>query len=354
MRARPLALAASVLALLWAAAPAGAAGSGYPYAHYDGPGSNPATYTWTDPGGNPFSPYGYAYRNCTDYAAWRLATSNRFADYRDLGNASGWAGAARARGYRVDHRPSRGAVAWWGGELFHGFGHVAWVADAYRGSVELFEYNHLGTGRFDKRLVPRRAPDAYIHFRDLRAHPRDGEFLAVPGGRAYRLVGGAPIPVVHWPSFGGRHPVLLVGRGVFARLAAQPADGSYVTAAAHPYAIAGGAPIAIGSWSRIGGRQRTTRIDAAALAHAGGGGFWRHLRRFPRDGTVLRAGPHGRLYRTEGGAPSPIRSLPSGTRAVVVDPAAIRNAGRPGIWRFLRRPPARSGPSAAARAGRHR
>lgn len=341
MRVRTLALVALALALSATPAPASAAGGGYPYALYDGPGSNPATYTWTDSSGNGFSPYGYAYRNCTDYVAWRLATTNHFHDYLGLGNASGWAGSARARGYLVNHRAARGAVAWWGGELFHGFGHVAWVANAYRGAVEVFEYNHLGTGRFDKRRIPSRAPDAYIHFKDLRARPRDREFLAVPGGRAYRLVGGAPIPVSRWSRFGGRHPVLLVGRAVFARLRAQPADGTHVTAAGHPYVIAGGAPIAIGSWSRIGGRRRATRIDAAALARAGGGGRWRHLRRFPRDGTVLRAGPRGRLYRTEGGAPSPIRALPAGTRAVVVDPAAIRNAGKAGVWRFLRHPPAR-------------
>ncbi len=348
MLTRGLALGSLALLLLATQAPASSARGSYPYASYDGPGSNPATYTWTDPSGNGFSPYGYAYRNCTDYAAWRLATTNRFQDYMGLGNASGWAESARARGFRVDHRPARGAVAWWGGELFHGFGHVAWVANAYRGAVELYEYNHLGTGRFDRRRVPSRAPDAYIHFRDLQARPSDGEFLAKPGGRAHRLVGGAPIPVGHWSSFGGRHPVLLVGRAVFARLSAQPADGTYVTAARHPYVIAGGAPIAIGSWQRIGGRQRTTRIDPAALAHAGGGGFWRHLRRLPRNGTVLRAGPRGRLFRTRGGVPRPIHALPAGARAVVVDPMAIRNAGKPGVWRFLRA--ARDGAGAQQRA----
>ncbi len=339
MRARTVALAVLVVALSVLAAPAAAATGGYPYAHYDGPGSDPAGYTWTDPSGNWESPYGYAYRNCTDYVAWRLATTNGFQDYLGLGNASGWAAAARARGYRVDHTPARGAVAWWGGELFGGFGHVAWVAAAYRGSVEVFEYNHHGTGRFDRRRIPTGAPDAYIHFRDLAARPRDGQFLAVPGGRAFRLVGGAPLPVTGWSGFGGRHPVLLVGRRVFARLARLPADGTYLTAAGHPYVVAGGAPIAIGSRRRVGGLRRATRIDPAVLAHAGGRGLWRHLRRFPADGTILRAGPGGHLYRVRDGAPVPIRSRSAGERAVVVDPAAIRNAGRPGRWRFLRRAP---------------
>ncbi|HEX8752854.1 MAG TPA: CHAP domain-containing protein [Solirubrobacterales bacterium] len=333
-------LAAALLAIAAASAgPARAAGGhgGYPYWSYDGPGSNPATYTWTDAAGNGFSPYGYAYRNCTDYVAWKLSTANHFGDFRGLGNASGWAASARARGYRVDHTPARGAVAWWGSELFGGFGHVAWVANAFAGSVELDEYNHLGTGRFDTRRVPTRAPDAYIHFRDLPVILRPGDFLTAPGeGGAYRLVGGAPVPVAHWQDFGGAHPVLLVSRSAFGRLPGYPANGTFVTAAGHPYRFAGGAPIAIGSWSRIGGKRPATRIDPAALARAGGSGRWSHVRRYPRDHTILRAGPLGRLFTTRGGVPRPLSLLPPGRRAVVVDPAAIENAGRPGVWRFLR------------------
>jgi surface antigen len=322
-----------------AAARAGAATGGYPYWSYDGPGSNPATYTWTDARGNGFSPYGYAYRNCTDFAAWKLSTANRFGGYRGLGNASSWATRARARGYRVDHTPARGAIAWWGGELFHGFGHVAWVVNVYVGSVEVAEYNHYGTGRYDTRRIPARAADAYIHFKDLPLRLRDGDFVSAPGeGGAYRLVGGAPLPVERWSSLGGRRPVLLVDRGRFRRLRGLPANGTLLTAAGQPYRIAGGAPIAIGSWTRIGGRRPAARVDPAALARAGGAGRWGHLRRLPRNHTILRAGFEGSLYSTRGGVPRPIPLLPPGRSAVVVDPAAIANAGRPGIWRFLRAP----------------
>jgi surface antigen len=172
-----------LLAIAACAAPAGASqahtrSGGYPYWNYDGPGSDPATYTWTDARGNGSSPLGYAYRNCTDFVAWKLSTANRFGDYRDLGNASSWATAARARGYRVNRTPARGAVAWWGSELFHGFGHVAWVVNVYAGSVEVAEYNHDGSGSFDTRLIPTRAADAYIHFRDLPEWPRDGAVSA--------------------------------------------------------------------------------------------------------------------------------------------------------------------------------
>lgn len=336
------AVAICVGAVALGAAGAGAAGGrpdtgGYPYWNYDGPGSDPAAYTWTDARGNGFSPYGYAYRNCTDFAAWKLSAANGFGGYRGLGNASGWAGAARGRGYRVDRTPARGAIAWWGGELFHGFGHVAWVANVYVGSVELDEYNHEGTGHYDTRRIPTDAADAYIHFLDLPVELRDGDFLSAPGERgAYRLVGGAPLPVVRWSSFGGQRPVLLVERTRFRHLRGIPVNGTLIDAGGQPYRIAGGAPIAIASWARIGGRRPALRVDPAALAHAGGAGRWGHLRRLPRDHTILRAGPGGPLYSTREGVPRPIASLPPGRRAVVVDPAAIANAGRPGIWRFLR------------------
>ncbi len=321
------------------AAQAHAGTGGYPYWSYDGPGSNAATYTWTNSSGYGFSPYGYAFRNCTDYVAWKLATANRFGDYRGLGNASGWAGAARARGYHVNHSPAPGAVAWWGAELFHGFGHVAWVVNVYLGSVEIAEYNHAGTGRFDTRRIPTRAPDAYVHFKDLPARLRDGDFVSAPRQRgAYRLVGGAPIPVNRWSSFGGLHPVLLIHLAQFDRLRGYPRNGTFVTAEGHPYRIAGGAPIAIGSWARVGGHHRARRIDPAALARAGGIRRWRHLLRYPRNGTILRAGPGGPLYATRGGAPYRIASLPPGRHAVVVDRAAIENAGKSGVWRFLRLP----------------
>lgn len=334
------ALAALAACAAWpGAAWAGGGHGGYPYWSYDGPGSDPAGYTWTDAAGNGISPYGYAYRNCTDFVAWKLSTANGFGGYRGLGNASGWAGAARERGYRVDRTPARGAVAWWGSELFGGFGHVAWVAAVYKGSVELEEYNHLGTGRFDRRRVPTGAPDAYIHFRDLPVRLRAGDFLALPGQPgAYRLVGGAPVAVGHWSRFGGRRPALLVSRSLFDRLRPYPANGTFVSAGGHPYRFAGGAPVAIGSWARVGGREPAVRIDSAALAHAGGPGRWSHVRRLPRDHTILRGGPAGPLYVTRGGAPRRLGALPPGRTPVVVDPAAITRAGEPGVWRFLRGP----------------
>ncbi|MDX6590323.1 MAG: hypothetical protein QOI84_1597 [Solirubrobacterales bacterium] len=314
-----------------------AATGGYPYWNYDGPGSNASTYTWTDAHGNGFSPYGYAYRNCTDFVAWKLSTANGFGAYSGLGNASSWASAARARGYAVNRVPARGAVAWWGSELFGGFGHVAWVVNVEVGSVELAEYNHAGTGSFDLRRIPTGRADAYIHFKDLPVRLREGDFISARGkGGDYRLVGGAPVYVSDWSRFGGPRPVLSISRRRFGRLRAYPANGTFVTAGGHPYRVAGGAPIAIGSWARIGGREAATRIDVAALERAGGPGRWSHLRAFPRVHTILRAGPSGHLFTVRAGVPHPIAAVSSNRTPVIVDPAAIARAGEPGIWRFLR------------------
>lgn len=174
--------ALAVFGMLATGAQGRPATGGYPYWNYDGPGSNPATYTWTDSHGYGFSRYGYAFRNCTDYVAWKLSTTNQFGNYRGLGNAASWAGAARARGYRVNHTPGLGSVAWWGGELFHGFGHVAWVVSTEGRWVEIAEYNHEGDGKFDMRRIHRGDADAYIHFKDLPEEiPRRHSIPSGPG-----------------------------------------------------------------------------------------------------------------------------------------------------------------------------
>lgn len=150
---RRIALLSATIALLaglvfTTAAPA--ATGGYPYANYDGPGSDAATSDWMDSGGNRFSPYSYVYRNCTDCVAWKLSTANGVEEIRDYGDAAHWADAAVANGFRVDHQPAPGAVAWWGGGQY---GHVAWVASVGSRSVKLKEYNHVSPGEYGARAI---------------------------------------------------------------------------------------------------------------------------------------------------------------------------------------------------------
>jgi surface antigen len=157
---------------------------GYPYAsavcefgtaggpHCANPRNSTDTYDWGY-GGTPGSPFrasdqwGYEYRNCTSYVAWRLDRAGvRARLFTDLGNASLWlAGVARERGVVVNLVPSPGAVAVWATST--GVGHVAWVDSTRSGpagvTVTVSDYNYDGTGTFATHVVTA-SPSGYIHF----------------------------------------------------------------------------------------------------------------------------------------------------------------------------------------------
>lgn len=107
-------------------------------------------------------PWGYAYRNCTSYVAWRLSRAGvPAALYANLGDASRWiAGVQGERGVVVNHRPSPGAVATWD---LSGVGHVAWVVSARGSRVTVSDFNYAGTGSYDRHVIGLR-PTGYIHF----------------------------------------------------------------------------------------------------------------------------------------------------------------------------------------------
>ncbi len=165
-------------------------GDNYPWANENGPGTNPATYTWTDAAGDAMSPLGFAYRNCTDYAAWeineeldvtrapfRFTWSNIESDGH--GDAADWEqGAIQNYGANsVDEIPTAGSIAWWGKEVADGLGHVAIVASVSNdgSTIVIDEYNALVVGGYDSQSLTynpngRKAsangttwPDAFIH-----------------------------------------------------------------------------------------------------------------------------------------------------------------------------------------------
>jgi surface antigen len=158
--------------------------AGYPYAsatcefgsaggpHCVNPRNSGDLYDWGYAGaaGQPFQPsdpWGYEYRNCTSYVAWRLARAGvPVSLFRDLGNASQWiARVAGKRGVVVNQIPAPGAVAIW--VVSSGVGHVAWVDSARSGTaavaVTVSDYNYDGTGAFDTHVVTV-PPSGYIHF----------------------------------------------------------------------------------------------------------------------------------------------------------------------------------------------
>jgi surface antigen len=123
--------------------------------------------------------WGYEYRNCTSYVAWRLAAADVNAKlFRDLGNAAQWLGAVRGEaGVVINHTPSADAVAVW---EYGAYGHVAWVDSVRRGTVTVSDYNYGGTGAYaERRLGRTNGPVAYIHF--PRQHTAGEESAKRPG-----------------------------------------------------------------------------------------------------------------------------------------------------------------------------
>ena len=167
--------------LIGVSAPAQAETGGYPYASYNGPGSNPAGYYWTDSSGNPISPYNYYYRNCTDFVAWKLGTANNFSASRYMGNGANWGVWAQDPNhkYTVDNTPAVGAIAWWGANTLDNnynvgsFGHVAWVSSVSGTSVTIEEYNYGGKGTWGTRTITPSSTQQvkFIHFKDIQATP---------------------------------------------------------------------------------------------------------------------------------------------------------------------------------------
>ncbi len=183
---------------------------GYPYAAYDGPGSDPASYWWTDPAGNGYSPYGYAYRNCTDFVAWKLNITNDFHNTSGLGNAYTWGGRATSHNAAVDMTPAVGAVAWWDANAFgmSAFGHVAWVSSVNGDQVTVEEYNNPPVGKWGIRTFRKDQVSGYIHFKDLQTNS------SAPAGNTSQdgyFHGAAPDGAIIENHDGGLHKYVAIG-----------------------------------------------------------------------------------------------------------------------------------------------
>ena len=121
--------------------------------------------------GGLFDTWGYNYRNCTSWVAWRLATNNGYTMPHAIGDASAWGSYFTAHGHAPNRQPAPGAIAWEpGGD------HVAYVESVSpdRSHVTISEYNEAyypgqpttGDGLYDTRTVPGGSFE-YIHVKDL-------------------------------------------------------------------------------------------------------------------------------------------------------------------------------------------
>ena len=90
------------------------------------------------------SAYGYGYRNCTDYVAWKLASLGvNPAQYKGLGEAKSWAAPAASHGLVDNTQPAVGSVAV---STAGTYGHVAFVTAVNGSQITVSQYNQAGTG----------------------------------------------------------------------------------------------------------------------------------------------------------------------------------------------------------------
>jgi surface antigen len=155
-------------AAVWFVAPASSAladTGGYPYANATNCSATFGVDSWCI-NGNDISRFGYGYRNCTDYVAWKIQQALRVTLPKTLGNANTWGPRLKQDGYSYDTSPEVGDIAAWnsGGG---GFGHVAYVFAVNGGIGSLDEYNVRNTGLFTSNRTTAAnsagAPSEYVH-----------------------------------------------------------------------------------------------------------------------------------------------------------------------------------------------
>ena len=104
-------------------------------------------------------PNGFAWRQCTSYAAFAVKTYSKYKDFNNwwrqgggsFGNANTWHLGARKAGIRVDQTPAVGSVAQ---RLSGDWGHVAYVVAVNGdGSFVINEYNHITSREFSSRTA---------------------------------------------------------------------------------------------------------------------------------------------------------------------------------------------------------
>ncbi|HSE61267.1 MAG TPA: CHAP domain-containing protein [Candidatus Saccharimonadales bacterium] len=172
-----------ISAVFAGAQPAYADDGGYPYASYNGPGSDAYSSFWTAPsGGNGLSPYGYNYRNCTDYVAWKLRSLGvSQSNVSGLGHGGAWATKAAAKGIPTGDTAKVGAAAV---NTAGSWGHVAYVEAVNKdGTIKVSEYNwpiNNGGPPYDGAYHTRTAtPKAlgftkFVYFDGLMTNPPSG------------------------------------------------------------------------------------------------------------------------------------------------------------------------------------
>lgn len=289
----------------------GASDGGYPYAQVGGTG--PSTGLWYKDG-DAYSERRYAYRNCTDYVAWKLETLGVQASFvRGLGNANEWVSNATAKKIDVSTVPTYGSVAVsYGGT----HGHVAFVEKVVKSgtkrTITTSEYNWPTTdglldGAYHERTtIAGEKFTQFINFGVQEDWRADGTFINIKGkGVVYRMLGGAPIRLTNWGVIPGCcSNVKAVSQKDFNTLRGYPTDGSFMNiheaGGEGVYRFVGGAPIRLYNWGAVLGFDgKAVTVNFGSLQALD------HMRAYPEDGVMMsiaEAGGSG-IYTFAGGAP---------------------------------------------------
>ncbi|HSE61490.1 MAG TPA: CHAP domain-containing protein [Candidatus Saccharimonadales bacterium] len=129
--------------------PAAAETGGYPDWNATDCSGTYGIYSWCK-GGTWLSSRGYGYRNCVDYAAWKVASLGvTSAQYGGLNNAKYWNDNAASHGLVANTTPAVGAIAV---DESGTFGHIAFVESVGGNNIiSVSEYNKQGNGNYDTR-----------------------------------------------------------------------------------------------------------------------------------------------------------------------------------------------------------
>ncbi len=142
-------------------------GGGYPWGdagclHAGYPDAQCPNYDWGYPGYGMWDSWGYGYRNCTSWVAFKVASSGRYMP-SGLGNANNWPGNAAARGYSVSY--GEGARVGDAAVNPNGFyGHVMYVEAVEGNTVYVSDYNAGGDGYYRGPRPVSASGLVFIHF----------------------------------------------------------------------------------------------------------------------------------------------------------------------------------------------
>ncbi|HSX44953.1 MAG TPA: CHAP domain-containing protein [Candidatus Saccharimonadales bacterium] len=286
-----------------------------------------ANYDWgpthTDNYNDPseLSSRGYAYRNCTDWVAYRLKQLTNYDVPNNLGDGGQWYDSASNSQKTLNPQAWDAAVeptTYDSKGNITNYGHVAFIENISSDgkSMTISEYNHDELGNGDQRTIDI-ARSSFTEFVDFGVHPNgsnpvilntaypEGAFLKVnENGAIYRMAGGAPIRIYNQGAISDfKGSVTPISSDNLGKLPHYPNDGEFISIAeaggSGIYEFVGGAPIRQFNWGVLPNFHGATAVNSQSL------GTLDHMLARPKDGAVVNiqeAGGSG-IYRFIGGAP---------------------------------------------------